>query len=120
MNISTGDFEELVREALDSLPDEFAGAIENVSVVVEDEPTDEDLESVGLDPERDKLLGLYQGVALPDRGLGYTALPDRIVVYRLPTLESCRDRDEVVDEVRKTVVHELGHYFGLGEDEVPE
>ena len=120
VKISRREFDELVKEALDGLPDRFAEAIENVSVVVEDEPTVEDLESVGLDPERDTLLGLYQGIALPDRGLDYSALPDRIVVYRLPTIEVCEERRQVVREVRQTVLHELGHYFGLEEDEIPE
>ena len=67
----------------------------------------------------DTLLGLYQGVTLPDRGLDYSALPDRIVLYRLPILDMCGSREEVVREVRITVEHELGHYFGLEEDDLP-
>jgi predicted Zn-dependent protease with MMP-like domain len=113
------EFGKLVREALASLPEEFARAIENVAVVVEDEPTDEELESVGLDPEQDDLFGLYQGVPLPERGLRYEALPDRIVVYRLPILYACDTREQVVAEVRTTVIHELGHYFGLDDAELP-
>ena len=117
--LTRGEFEELVGEALDGLPPRFAEAMENVGVVVAEEPTAEDLEAVGLDPEQDTLLGLYQGVALPDRGLDYSALPDRIVLYRLPILEMCRTREEVVREIRVTVEHEIGHYFGLDEDELP-
>ena len=117
--IPRDEFEELVGEALDGLPSRFAEAMDNLTVVVEEDPSAEDLEAVGLDPERDTLLGLYQGVALPDRGLDYSALPDRIVLYRLPILDMCGSREEVVREVRITVEHELGHYFGLEEDDLP-
>lgn len=113
-------FEELVQEALDLIPDDIAVLMENVVVVVEDEPSREDLESVGLDPESDSLLGLYQGVALPERGWDYGAvLPDRIVIYRLPLLEECGSRRELLREVRDTVIHEVGHHFGLEEDQLP-
>ena len=120
MYLSRRSFEELVSEALDGLPEEFAEAVENVSVVVEEEPSEEDLRAVGLDPGQDTLFGLYQGVALPERGLEYSGLPDRIVIYRRPILEFCRTRKEAVEEIRVTVLHELGHYFGLGEEDVPE
>jgi predicted Zn-dependent protease with MMP-like domain len=120
MDISRKEFESLVGEALEGLPEEFAANLENVAVVVEDEPSDEDLEAVGLNPEWDTLFGLYQGVALPERGLGYSGLPDRIVIYRFPILDAFDDRKVVVAEIRKTVLHELGHYFGLAEDEIPE
>jgi predicted Zn-dependent protease with MMP-like domain len=81
---------------------------------------EEDLRALGLDPGRDTLFGLYQGVALPDRGLDYQSPPDRIIIYRRPILEICASREEVVGEVRQTVLHELGHYFGLGEEDMPE
>lgn len=115
------DFERAVVQALDGLPEDLAGAIENVAVTVEDEPTVDDLVSVGLDPQVDTLLGLYQGVPLPERGPSTYGLdlPDRIVVYRLPLLEHCRDRRELLAEIRATVIHELGHYFGLPEEELP-
>ncbi len=116
------DFEEVVVQALERLPEELADAIENVAVTVEDEPTVDDLLGVGLDPELDTLFGLYQGVPLPERGPSTYGLdlPDRIVVYRLPLLEACRDRRELLGEIRDTVIHELGHYFGLPEEELPE
>jgi predicted Zn-dependent protease with MMP-like domain len=119
MWVSSSEFEKLVGEALDGLPAELAEAVENVSVTIEVEPSAEELEAVGLDPRQDTLFGLYQGVTLPERGLGYTSLPDRIVVYRLPILEACDSREQIVEEVRLTVRHELGHYFGLDEDELP-
>ena len=115
------DFEQVVIKALEDLPEDLAEAIENVAVTVEDQPTVDDLLGVGLDPELDTLLGLYQGVPLPERGPSSYGLdlPDRIVVYRQPLLEACRDRRELLREIRDTVVHELGHYFGLPEEELP-
>jgi len=120
MKVSRSQFEEIVGEALDGVPEEFSEVLENVNLSVEEEPSEEDLLALGLDPDRDTLFGLYQGVALPDRGLDYQSLPDRIVIYRRPILDACRSREEVVEEVRQTVLHELGHYFGIGEEEMPE
>lgn len=121
LRMSEDDFEHVVREAVESLPAELQQAIENVAVTIEDEPTVDDLLSVGLDPQRDTLLGLYQGVPLPERGPSTYGmdLPDRIVVYRYPLLEECQTRRELLREIRDTVIHELGHYFGLPEEELP-
>ena len=120
LRMSRRAFEDVVREALEMIPEDLQEAIENVAVTVEDEPTKEDLLSVGLDPEYDSLLGLYQGVPLPEREpSNYMSLPDRIFVYRLPLLEACSSRRELLREIRDTVVHELGHYFGLPEEELP-
>ncbi|HEY6001212.1 MAG TPA: metallopeptidase family protein [bacterium] len=119
IEINPGEFRRLVSEALTRLPEEFAAAMKNVAVVVEEEPSVEDLESVGLDPEEDDLYGLYHGVPLPERGPDAPVLPDRIAIYRLPILWDCETRQQVIDEVRTTVIHELGHYFGLDEDELP-
>ncbi len=105
--------------ALDGLPKEFSELLENVAVVVEEEPSDEDLESVGLDPELDDLFGLYQGVPLAERDSYYGALPDRVVIYRGPILRACSSRREAIREIRDTVIHELGHHFGLDEEEMP-
>jgi predicted Zn-dependent protease with MMP-like domain len=114
------EFERVVAKALDGLPTEVAAFLENVVVVVEDEPTEEDLVEAGLDPETDTLFGIYQGLALPDRGGSYgNVLPDRIVIYRRPLLEECDDRNELIREIQDTVVHEIGHYFGLGEEDLP-
>ena len=102
--------EEPVRAALGELPPELARALENVAVVVEDEHPD--------DPD---LFGLYHGVPLPDRGSDYAGrLPDRISIYRVPLEESFPDADELRDEIRITVLHELAHYFGLDEDRLAE
>ena len=120
MRMSREEFEKVVAKALDGLPEEVAEHLENVAVVVEDDPTDEEIEDAGLDPETETLFGLYQGMALPDRGGTYgNVLPDRIVIYRLPLLDECSDRNELIREIQDTVVHEIGHYFGLGEEDLP-
>ena len=120
LRMSRAEFEKIVAQALDRLPEKFASLLENVVVVVEDEPTEEELLDVGLDPETETLFGLYQGVNLIDRGASYgNVLPDRVVIYRLPLLDECEDRAELVREIRDTVVHEIGHYFGVAEEDLP-
>lgn len=120
-SISPARFEELVGEALDLLPPEWAERLDNVVVMVEEEPSPEDLASVDADPHdpEPELLGLYHGVPPADRGDYVWALPDRIVIYRGPTLRASRDRHEIVQIVRETVLHELGHHFGLDEEDLP-
>jgi predicted Zn-dependent protease with MMP-like domain len=122
MRVGREEFEALVEEALEQLPDDFKAALENVAVMVAEEPSEEDLEEVGIDsgdPDRDELLGLYQGVPLTERDSFYSALPDRVLVFRGPILRSCESRRQVIREIRETVQHELGHYFGMEEDELP-
>jgi predicted Zn-dependent protease with MMP-like domain len=119
MRVSASEFDFLVAKALDQLPAEFSELLVNVAVVVEEEPTSEDLLTLDLDPDKDELLGLYQGVPLSDRDLFYDALPDRVVLYRLPIIARCSSRLEVVREIGDTLRHELGHHFGLGDDEMP-
>jgi predicted Zn-dependent protease with MMP-like domain len=102
-------FEDHVRAALDSLPPHLAAALKNVAVVVEDE-----------NPEDPDLFGLYEGVPLPERGDMAGSLPNRIAIYRLPLEEEFPDPVELEEEIRITVLHELGHYFGLDEDRLAE
>ena len=110
MDMTRGRFEELVADALDTIPPELAAAMDNVVVLVED----------ANDAEPD-LLGLYEGVALTERTSDYGGvLPDRITVYRDPILDMCADEDEVVHEVAVTVVHEVAHHFGIDEDTLHE
>jgi len=100
-------FEELVSDALDLVPPELAGLMDNVAVFVEDEPPADD-------PE---LLGVYDGTPLTERGDWYAgSLPDRITIFRLPTLRICDTEDEVVEEVEITVVHEIAHHFGIDDE----
>jgi len=112
-------FDELVAEALGRIPPEFARLLENVSVLVESEPTAAQIRSAGLDPRRDTLLGLYEGVALPDRPYDFAGHPpDRIYVFREPILDECRSEADVQREIEVTIVHEIAHFFGLDEDRV--
>jgi predicted Zn-dependent protease with MMP-like domain len=100
------EFEDAVGEALDTLPPDLASLMDNVVVLVEDEHADE--------PD---LLGLYEGIPLTERDGWYAGvLPDRITIYRLPTLERWDTRAEVVADVRVTVVHEIAHHFGIDDD----
>jgi predicted Zn-dependent protease with MMP-like domain len=118
MRVSPEEFEALVAKALDGLPEEFGEVLANVAVVIEVEPDPDDLEALGMG-EDEELFGLYQGIPQRERGSGYSALPDRVVIYRGPILRWCSDRREVIREVRDTVVHELGHHFGLDDGEMP-
>ncbi|MPY37239.1 metallopeptidase family protein [Streptomyces adustus] len=104
-------FEELVSEALDRIPPELTRVMDNVAVFVEDEPPSDD-------PE---LLGLYEGTPLTERGEWYAGvLPDRITIYRGPTLRHCETDQDVVDEVAVTVVHEVAHHFGIDDARLHE
>jgi predicted Zn-dependent protease with MMP-like domain len=104
-------FEELVAEALDEVPAELLELMDNVVVLVEDDPEGDDR----------NLLGLYEGYALTSRGWDYAGvLPDRITIYRNPTLRVCESEDDVVDEVATTVVHEIAHHFGIDDDRLHE
>lgn len=119
MRVPPEEFEALVAQALDGLPQEFADLLDNVAVMVEEEPERATIEALGLDPRRTTLFGLYQGVPQPVRDTYYSALPDRVTIYRGPILRHCTDRLDVVRQVRDTVVHELGHHFGLGDAQMP-
>jgi len=104
-------FEELVAEALDEVPEELLGLMDNVVVLVEDDPEGDDR----------NLLGLYEGYALTARGWDYAGvLPDRITIYRNPTLRICDSEEDVVEEVATTVVHEIAHHFGIDDERLHE
>ncbi len=120
LSLSPEEFEELVREAIDGLPAQYRRLLRNVAVVVEEEPSREVLDDLGLETE-DDLLGLYSGTALDEESFFSPGgqLPARISIYRGPILRLCRTREEVVQEVADTVVHEIGHHFGLDDEEMP-
>ncbi|MDT0270076.1 metallopeptidase family protein [Streptomyces sp. DSM 44915] len=104
-------FEDLVSDALDLIPPELTRLMDNVVVLVEDEPP----------PEDPELLGLYEGIALTDRGDWYAGvLPDRITVFMGPTLRYCAEEDEVAHEVATTVIHEIGHHYGIDDERLHE
>ncbi len=115
-------FSDLVAEALDSLPAEFLARIENVEVLVEEWPSREDLETVGLDlRDRVSLLGLYHGVPLTSRGAFYSALPDTITIYQRPIERLCgQDHEQIREQVRHTVIHEVAHYYGISDERLEE
>jgi predicted Zn-dependent protease with MMP-like domain len=103
VDMSEADFEEAVADALDAVPPELTRLMRNVVVLVEDEPP----------PDDPTLLGLYDGVALVDRIANHTGLPDRIFIFRNPLLDMCEDIEDLEEEIRITVVHEVAHHFGI-------
>ena len=111
IEMSRDRFEELVSEALDEVPEELTRLIDNCVVLVEDDPPADD-------PE---LLGVYDGIPITERDSSYVmAVPDRITIFRNPTLEMCESEAEVVDEVGITVVHEIAHHFGIDDERLHE
>lgn len=112
-------FRALVEEAIDTIPPRFARHVRNVAIVIEDEASPELLAEMDL-PPGDGLLGLYQGTPLTERGWGHgNALPDRISLFQRTIEDECDDdEDEIVVAIGETLIHELGHYFGLSEDEI--
>jgi predicted Zn-dependent protease with MMP-like domain len=120
MDLSSTEFEDLVERALADLPKRFADLLRNIVVVVEDEPSEDDL-NVMDDEAYDagsELLGLYRGIPMTRRTHDMVALPDSVAIFRGPILRVARSRDAVVAQVRETVIHELGHYFGLGDEDM--
>lgn len=113
-------FDALVGDAVRSIPARFRAALRNVVIVVEDEPSQEVLEEMEIDPP-DTLFGLYQGTPLTERRWDYgNALPDRVTLFQRPIERESEDRDDVVAAIGETLIHELGHYFGLSEEEIEE
>ncbi|MFZ5851438.1 MAG: metallopeptidase family protein [Actinomycetota bacterium] len=111
LDIPPAEFEDLVEAALAGIPAELARLLDNVAVFVEDDPPE----------DAPDLLGLYEGVPLTERDQWYAGvLPDRITVFRRPILALCTTREEVVEEVRITVVHEVAHYFGIDDARLHE
>jgi predicted Zn-dependent protease with MMP-like domain len=110
LDVSLDRFEELVADALDSIPEELGRLMDNVAIVVRD------------GSPRSGLLGRYEGIPLTARSRGYDGMvmPDRITIFRLPILAMCADEAEVVDQVRVTVIHEVGHHFGIDDARLHE
>lgn len=111
LQLDLTEFERLVVDELDLLPDDMVDGLENIIFVVEDRPEDGTLNT----------LGLYDGVALTERDqYGFGEMPDRIILYREPLLALCRDLDELRDEVHITLVHEIAHFYGIDDDRLHE
>lgn len=108
--LSADSFEIEVQRALDLVPSELSALVDNLAVFIEDRH-----------PEEPDLLGLYEGLPLTERdGYGLMDLPDRVTLFRLPLCEMCSSADELVDEIRVTVVHEIAHHFGIDDDRLEE
>jgi predicted Zn-dependent protease with MMP-like domain len=113
-------FEQLVAEAIRTIPARFRDNLRNLAVIVEDEPSDDLLDEMEIEPP-DTLYGLYQGTPLTERAWDYgNALPDRIVLYQGPIEDASADDDELIVTIGETLIHEVGHYFGLSEEELEE
>ncbi|MBN9139917.1 MAG: metallopeptidase family protein [Micrococcales bacterium] len=109
LTLTAEEFEAIVIDELDALPDEMVDGLENLVFVCEDRPEDGSLD----------LLGVYEGVALTERDrYGFGELPDRIVLFREPLLAICADEDELRDEIHVTLVHEIAHYYGIDDEEL--
>jgi len=112
-------FRELVEEAIDTIPLKFARQVRNLAIVIEDEPSDELLDEMEIE-DGDSLLGLYQGTPLSERGFGYgNALPDRITLFQFTIEDDCDDdENQIIIAIGETLIHELGHYFGMTEEQI--
>jgi predicted Zn-dependent protease with MMP-like domain len=118
--MTTARFRRLVAEALDTIPARFRQHLQNIAIVVEDEPSPALLAEMEIDPP-DTLFGLYQGTPLTERRWDHgNSLPDRITIFQGPIEDVSDSEDEVVTEIGETLIHEVGHYFGLSEEEIEE
>lgn len=120
IHLSRRDFEKVVQEALEALPEEIAAMLDNVAVFVEAWPFREQLRENGLS-DKHELFGLYEGVPLTERDSNYGMVqPDRIFIFQGPIEAVCRTQDDLVDEIQHTVVHELAHHFGIDDAKLDE
>ena len=118
--MTRADFEGAVTTALNSIPQRFRQAMSNIAIVVEHEPPPELLDEMEIDPP-DTLFGLYQGIPLTERRWDYgNALPDRILLFQAPHEREAQDEDDLVASIAETLIHEIGHYFGMSEEEIEE
>ena len=118
--MTRAEFESLLVEAIALIPGRFRREMKNLALVVEEEPSQDLLEEMEIEPP-DSLYGLYQGTPLPERTWAFgNQLPDRITLFQRPIEEDCEDEDEVRAVIGETLIHEVGHYFGLSEEEIEE
>jgi len=115
MKVTLKEFEELISEAVNNLPENFKEKMENIAIAIEDLPSQELLIEMKIKSPYG-LLGLYRGVPYPRRGIWYrNVLPDKIIIFKKPIEVRCRNREDIKESVRRVVIHEIGHYFGLNE-----
>ncbi|CAN5763456.1 metallopeptidase family protein [soil metagenome] len=120
MRLRKEEFDRLVEEALRDIPRRFRAAMTNLAIVVEDEPPADILAEMEIEPP-DSLYGLYQGTPLTERNWSYgNTLPDRISLYKNSIEEDSEDHEDVIVCIAETLIHEIGHYFGLSEEEIEE
>nr|WP_300339492.1 metallopeptidase family protein [Actinomyces sp.] len=121
-HLPDADFENAVRDALDSLPPDLAEAMDNIAVLIQDEPEPDMLRPEDYDElGRPTLLGLYDGVPLTERDTSWSlVLPDRVLIFKGPLERWCTSREELVEEIAVTVIHEIAHYFGIDDDRLHE
>ncbi len=120
LRLPRAEFDRLVREAVGLIPRRFRDEMRNLALVVEPDPSPELLVEMEIEPP-DSLYGLYQGTPLTERTWDFgNHLPDRITLYQRPIEEDCEDEDEIREVIGETLIHEVGHYFGLSEEEIEE
>jgi len=118
MKVTEREFEELVSEAVNSLPEKFKEKMENIAIAIEYIPSQELLMEMKIKSPYG-LLGIYRGVPYSRRGIWYrNVLPDKIIIFKKPIEMRCRNKEEIKESVRRVVIHEIGHYFGLGESDL--
>lgn len=121
MALNQNEFKKAVLQVLDRLPKEFRDHLGNLEIVIEKRPSAELMREEGLDPRHDTLYGIYQGVPLPERSLlDPPLLPDKITIFSEPLLEDFPDQEDLHEEIRLTVLHEIAHFFGMDEDEIED
>lgn len=114
-------FDELITKAMDELPQEYIKGLDNVAIVMADEPTEEQSIKMKLREENKILLGLYEGIPLTQRGNGYTfVLPDKITLFKHSILRVVRSEDEMFEQIKRTLWHEIAHYYGLNHNRIHE
>jgi len=119
LQISDQEFEELISEAIDNIPELYKKHLQNVAFLIEDDPSPQQRVQLNLYPN-ETLFGLYEGVPLPARGGMTKLLPDKITLFKNPMKIMCRGRDELREQIRHTVWHEVAHYYGLNHDRIHE
>ncbi len=118
MQLTDDQFDQLISNAMDELPQEYIRGLENVVIVQADDPTPEQLEKMKVDPHH-VLLGLYEGTPLTQRGSGFSGmLPDKITLFKHPILAVVSNDDELREQIKRTLWHEIAHYYGLNHSHI--